>query len=127
MRRGPIVVNDDKTYNRTNINDLFIPIADNENAAQQQGIIFRIRELQAIVRGINKNIREFNLKIAQKDNERDDLIEDGNDDTLKYRQKKIIQDKIRENELEVKKIKNLILDKRSNIDKVNVGLDYQIE
>jgi hypothetical protein len=79
-RRFPVIVNDDKTYDRNNINDLYIPIADNNNVAQQQGIIFRIRELQAVMRGINKNIRGFNEKIAQKDNERDDLIEDGNDD-----------------------------------------------
>jgi hypothetical protein len=57
MRRGLIVVNDDITYNRNNINDLYIPIAANNNTAQQQGIIFKIRELQAIIRGINKNIR----------------------------------------------------------------------
>jgi hypothetical protein len=122
-----MVVNDDKTYHRNNINDLVIQIPDNNNVAQQQGIIFRIQELQAITREINKNIRGFNEKIAQKDNDRDDLIEDGNDDILKYKQKKIIQDKIRNNELEVKKIKDLILEERSKIDKVNVELDYQIE
>jgi hypothetical protein len=127
MKRNRVVVNDDKTYDRNNINDLEIPIVDNNNIAQQQGIIFKIRELQAITRGYNKNIRDFNNKIARKDNERDDLIEDANDDTLKYKQRKIIVDKIRENELEVKKIKDLILEEQSEIDKVNVELDYQIE
>jgi hypothetical protein len=74
MRRNRMVVNDDKTYDRNNINDLEIPIVDNNNVAQQQGIIFKIRELQAITRGFNKNIREFDQRIAQKDNERDELI-----------------------------------------------------
>jgi hypothetical protein len=48
MRRNRIVVNDDKTYDRNNINDLEIPIVDNNNTAQQQGIIFKIRNYKLL-------------------------------------------------------------------------------
>jgi predicted RNase H-like nuclease (RuvC/YqgF family) len=127
MKKSRKIMNDNKIYDRNNINDIVIPIVNNNNVAQQNTIISRIRELQDIIKGMNENIRQYNLKIVHKNEEKYDLIEERNDNSYSYKQQKIIKEKIQNNEDEVDRIRKLILKEQSKIDEVNMELDYQIK
>jgi hypothetical protein len=79
--RDPII------YNRNNINDGNIMIVNNGKIPQQKANIRRIHQLQNIINGMNENIRQYNLKINQKEDETDNLIGgDSNDDNFNKKQ-----------------------------------------
>jgi predicted RNase H-like nuclease (RuvC/YqgF family) len=89
--------------------------------------LIRIHKLQDNIKGMYENIRRYNLRINEKDEELDKLINDSNDDYYEHKQKVIIKKKIKKHEDTIIQLEKFIYEERAGISKVNAELDYLLD
>jgi uncharacterized coiled-coil protein SlyX len=111
-------------YNR---NDVDIPLVYNSTVGEQQKAIIRIHKLQDIIKGMYENIRRYNLRINQKNDEQDRLIGDSNDDYYEPKRQAIIKKKIKKHEDTIIQLEKFIEEERAGIAKANAELDYLLD
>jgi hypothetical protein len=74
-----------------------------------------------------ENIRQYNLRITQKNDELDKLIGDSNDDYYEHKQKVIIKKKIKQHEDTIIQLERFIEEERAGIAKANAELDFLLD
>jgi predicted RNase H-like nuclease (RuvC/YqgF family) len=89
--------------------------------------IIRIHKLQDNIKGMYDNIRRYNFRINEKNEELDRLIEDSNDDYYERKSQVIIKKEIKKHENTIRQLEKFIYEERAGIAKANTELDYLID